>query len=89
MNYFPRLRRAYILWRLATVGEVQRDDISRIFGTSIAQSSGDIRRLLIDYPEALRYDTRRKRYVSHLDLIAVINLLDVDLAKMASSLRWS
>ena len=63
MTYFPALRRQYILWRLATVGEVQRADIMRTFGVSMAQASGDINALIADDPAATSYDKTRKRYI--------------------------
>lgn len=83
MSYFPALRRDYILWRLATFGEVQRGDIMRTFGTSEAQSTGDMKGLLDDHPEIVRYDKTRKRYVP-----ARRHQPAARLAKIADALGW-
>lgn len=82
MTYFPLLRRDYILWRLAAIGEVQRADIMRSFEISQAQASGDINALLAEQPTAAAYDKSAKRYVGHK------HQPPARLAKLAEALGW-
>lgn len=63
MNWFASRRMDYITWRLATLGEVQRNDIVRHFGVSETQASIDINAFLRDNPGSASYDKTRKRYV--------------------------
>lgn len=83
MTYFPALRRQYILWRLASVGEVNRADIQQTFEISQAQASGDINALLADTPDAAVYDKTRKRYIGRRHVPAA------RLAKIADALGWA
>lgn len=63
MNYFPALRRDFIRWRLAVLGEIQRADLIRTFLISEAQASADINSLLTDQPSVATYDKSAKRYI--------------------------
>ncbi len=51
-------------WR----GWVQRQDLTGVFGISVAQASSDVQRYLELNPGALTYNTRRKRYEAAVDM---------------------
>lgn len=63
MTWATDRRLDYIGWRLATHGEVQRADLTGIFGVSEAQASGDLGAYDRAHPGAMAYDKSAKRYV--------------------------
>lgn len=64
MSWFTDRRREYILWKLATAGELRRADIQRTFDISESQASEDMTALQLEIPTAASYDKSAKRYVS-------------------------
>lgn len=83
MTYFPTLRRDYIIWRLATAGDIRLADIVRVFGVDRSSASIDINALLAEQPTVARYDKSAKRYVAHR------HVPPGRLAKLAEALEWS
>ena len=63
MTWAVEHRMDFVDWRLLMRGEVQRDDIRRVFGVSMSQASADLKAFLKLHPGAMVYDTVRKRYV--------------------------
>lgn len=82
MTYFPRLRRDYVLWRLATIGDIRLADIARTFEVDRSSASIDINMLLADHPSAATYDKSAKRYVGRR------HVPPARLAKLAEALGW-
>jgi hypothetical protein len=63
MTWSSDRRLDFIDWCLAIRGEVQRADISGVFGVSTPQASIDIAAFERVHPGAMRYDKTAKRYV--------------------------
>lgn len=53
----------YIDFRLMTVGTVNREDLMRTFGVSVAQASKDLNIYAKRYPGMMNYSTTAKRYI--------------------------
>jgi predicted DNA-binding transcriptional regulator YafY len=85
VTYFPTLRRRYILWRLATAGEVQRADIARTFGVSMSQATADMRVCMYGMPDLIKYDKSAKRYMLRIGA----DLDSRELDDLALVLGWS
>lgn len=64
MKWAEKTRMAFIRDRLNVVGTLNRASIVERFGISIPQAANDIRRYLALNPDSMRYDAKRKCYVS-------------------------
>jgi hypothetical protein len=62
MTWATDRRLDYIAWRLSARGEVQRGDIMRVFGVSMAQASGDIAKFERAHPGVMEYDRTARHY---------------------------
>ena len=63
MSWVQERRLDFIDWHLATYGEINRDDIMKVFGVSRPQASQDISDFTRLYPRAMQYDKSLKRYI--------------------------
>jgi hypothetical protein len=52
---------------LRSNGKINRSDLIKEFGISAPQASNDLQAFLGMYPTAMRYDKRRKTYVSTIE----------------------
>jgi WYL domain len=78
-------RLALIEERLFWLGEVNRTDLVRRFGVSLAQASADIARYLARAPKGVSYDKQAKRYVAEASFRPV--LAPPDAARFLGELR--
>lgn len=78
-------RLALIDERLFWIGEVNRTDLVRRFGVSLAQASADIARYLARAPKGVSYDKQAKRYVADASFRPV--LAPPDAARFLGELR--
>jgi WYL domain len=78
-------RLALIEERLFWLGEVNRTDLVRRFGVSLAQASADIARYLARAPEGVSYDKQAKRYIAEASFRPVLG--PPDAARFLGELR--
>lgn len=62
MNWAVKQRQTFIRERLNETGQINRADIMKEFGISIAQASLDLSRFRIENPKAVTYDFSKKTY---------------------------
>ena len=64
MRWAERKRHEFILDHIQEHAEINRSDIMREFGVSVAQASIDLRKFQVSLPGALVYDKTSKKYVA-------------------------
>lgn len=64
MRWYEQQRMDWIAETLRVFGFINRLHLQRKFGISTPQASLDLQRFAAEHPDAMRYDTSRKCYVT-------------------------
>lgn len=63
-RWFELHRREWIAEMLRIYGFINREHLQKKFGISVPQASKDLQTFMRSYPFAMRYDLKRKCYIS-------------------------